>query len=351
MPAKAPVFTDQIITIERFILEQERNIPDATGVLSDLLNDMAISAKLIASHTTRAGLADILGSTGEENVQGEIVQRLDRFAELTIYRMNDHTRRLAAMASEEVEDFIPIPDRYGAGREGKYVLIYDPLDGSSNIDCNVSVGTIFAIYHRKSPVGERGTLEDCLQPGNSLAAAGYIIYGTSTMMVYSAGQGVHGFTLDHHIGEFLLSHPNIQVPKKAKYYSVNQGYERQWSPGVQRYTRWLQGENETGKGLSLRYIGSLVADFHRNLLDGGIYYYPADIKDPSKPQGKLRLMCEANPLSFLVEQAGGYASDGHQRILDIQPQTLHQRVPLYIGSRDLVEKAEEFIRELDGVRA
>jgi len=351
MPAQAPIFASQILTIERFILEQERNIPDATGVLSDLLYDMAISAKLIASHTTRAGLADILGSTGEENVQGEIVQRLDRFAELTIYRMNDHTRRLAAMASEEVEDFIPIPEQYGAGRDGKYVLIYDPLDGSSNIDCNVSVGTIFAIYRRKSSIGECGTLEDCLQPGNSLAAAGYIIYGSSTMMVYSAGQGVNGFTLDPHIGEFLLSHPNIQVPKKAKYYSVNQGYERQWSPGVQRYTRWLQGENESGKGLSLRYIGSLVADFHRNLLEGGIYYYPADIKDPAKPQGKLRLLCEANPLSFLVEQAGGYASDGHRRILDIQPASLHQRVPLYIGSRELVEKAEGFIRELDGVPA
>lgn len=349
MPSKAPIFTSQINTIERFILEQERNIPDATGMLSDLLYDMAISAKLIASHTTRAGLADILGSTGEENVQGEIVQRLDRFAELTIYRMNDHTRRLAAMASEEVEDFIPIPEQFGSGREGKYVLIYDPLDGSSNIDCNVSVGTIFAIYRRQSPVGEVGTLEDCLQAGHNIAAAGYIIYGSSTMMVYSAGQGVHGFTLDPHIGEFLLSHPNIRVPKKAKYYSVNQGYERQWSKGVQRYTHWLQGDNETGKGLSMRYIGSLVADFHRNLLDGGIYYYPADITDPAKPRGKLRLLCEANPLAFLVEQAGGYASDGHQRILDIQPTSLHQRVPLYIGSRELVEKAEHFIRELDGV--
>ena len=202
MPATAPKFSNQIFTIERFILEQERNIPDATGVLSDLLYDMAISAKLIASHTTRAGLADILGSTGEENVQGEVVQRLDRFAELTIYRMNDHTRRLAAMASEEVEDFIPIPEQFGSGREGKYVLIYDPLDGSSNIDCNVSVGTIFAIYRRKSPIGEHGTLEDCLQAGRNIAAAGYIIYGSSTMMVYSAGQGVHGFTLDPHIGEF-----------------------------------------------------------------------------------------------------------------------------------------------------
>jgi fructose-1,6-bisphosphatase I len=346
-----PAFADTFVTIERFILEQERNIPDATGVLSDILYDMALAAKLIASHTTRAGLADILGSTGKENVQGEIVQRLDHFAERTIFRLNDHTRRLAVMASEEVEEIIPIPERFGGGRDGKYVLIYDPLDGSSNIDCNVSVGTIFAIYRRKSPMGECGTLEDCLQSGRNLAAAGYIIYGSSTMMVYTAGQGVNGFTLDPHVGEFLLSHPNIQVPAKAKYYSVNQGYERQWSPGVQRYTRWLQGENETGKGLSLRYIGSLVADFHRNLLDGGVYYYPADTKDPAKPQGKLRLLCEANPLAFIVEQAGGYASDGRQPILELKPTSLHQRVPLYIGSRDLVGKAEDFIRELDGVPA
>ena len=344
----SPQFTDRIVTIDRFILEQERNFPDATGILSGLLYDITLAGKFIASRTTRAGLADILGSTGEENVQGEVVQKLDRFAERTIYRLNDHTGRLALMASEEVEDIIPIPDRFPTG---KYVLIYDPLDGSSNIDCNVAVGTIFAIHRRKSTAGERGTLEDCLQPGSDLAAAGYMIYGSSTMMVYTAGQGVHGFTLDPVIGEFLLSHPNIQIPAKPKYYSTNQGYERYWSPGVQRYTRWLQGENETGKELSQRYIGSLVADFHRNLLTGGVFYYPADTKDPSKPEGKLRLLYEAAPLAFIAAQAGGYASDGRRPILDIQPTSLHQRVPLYIGNRDLVEKAEEFIREMDTVPA
>ena len=262
-----------------------------------LLYDMAISAKLIASHTTRAGLADILGSTGEENVQGEIVQRLDRFAELTIYRMNDHTRRLAAMASEEVEDFIPIPEQFGGGRDGKYVLIYDPLDGSSNIDCNVSVGTIFAIYRRKSPIGECGTLEDCLQPGRNLAAAGYIIYGSSTMMVYSAGQGVHGFTLDPHIGEFLLSHPNIQVPPNPNITVSTRAMNGSGRQGCSAIRAGCREKMRRARGLSLRYIGSLVADFHRNLLDGGVYYYPADIKDPAKPQGKLRLLCEANPLA------------------------------------------------------
>ncbi|HXF64000.1 MAG TPA: class 1 fructose-bisphosphatase, partial [Caldilineaceae bacterium] len=258
----------KIVTIERFILDQQRGFKDATGVLTDLLYDMALAAKIIASRTTRAGLVDILGSTGEENIQGEEVQKLDEFANRTIFRLNDHTGRLAVMACEEEEEIIPIPDRFPTG---KYVLLYDPLDGSSNIDFNVSVGTIFAIYRRKSLEG-RGTLEDCLQPGRNLVAAGYIIYGSSTMMVYSAGQGVHGFTLDPSIGEFLLSHPNIRIPDKPKYYSVNQGYERSWSPGVRRFTAYLQGDNEQQQGLSLRYIGSLVADFHRNLLTGGIFY-------------------------------------------------------------------------------
>jgi fructose-1,6-bisphosphatase I len=207
---------------------------------------------------------------------------------------------------------------------------------------NVSVGTIFAIHRRKTKSGP-GTLEDCLQPGRDLVAAGYVIYGSSTMMVYTTGRGVHGFTLDPRIGEFLLSHPNIRIPANAKYYSVNQGYERHWTPAVQKYTRWLQGEGNSFS-LSLRYIGSLVADFHRNLLTGGVFYYPADNKDPKKPGGKLRLLYEAAPLAFLAQQAGGYASDGERPILDIVPTSLHQRVPLFIGSRDLVEKAEEFAR-------
>lgn len=333
------VFADKILTIERHILSQQSDFPEATGTLTNLLYDIALAAKLIASHTNRAGLADILGATGVTNIQGETVQKLDEYAERTIYRLNDHTGRVAVMASEEEDDIIPIPPHHAPG---KYVLLYDPLDGSSNIDVNVSVGTIFAIHRRKSSGGP-GTLDDCLQPGRDLVAAGYVIYGSSTMMVYSTGRGVHGFTLDPRIGEFLLSHPNIRIPAKPKYYSVNQGYERYWTPAVQQYTRWLQGEGNT-ISLSLRYIGSLVADFHRNLLTGGVFYYPADNKDPKKPGGKLRLLYEAAPLAFLAQQAGGYASDGERPILDIVPTSLHQRVPLFIGSRDLVERAEHFVR-------
>ena len=340
-------YAGKLVTIERFILDQQSEHPDATGALTNLLYDMALSAKIIASKTTRAGLAEVLGSAGEENVQGEEVQKLDVFAQRTIYRLNDHTGRLAVMASEEEEDIIPIPARFPTG---KYVLLYDPLDGSSNIDVNVSVGTIFAIHRRRSTSGP-GTLEDCLQPGRDLVAAGYVIYGSSTMMVYSTGDGVHGFTLDPRVGEFLLSHPNIRIPAKPKYYSVNQGYQRWWSPGVQAYTEWLQGGHNSPYALSLRYIGSLVADFHRNLLQGGVFYYPADKKDPKKPGGKLRLLYEAAPLAFLAQQAGGYASDGQQSILDIVPTSLHQRVPFFIGNRDLVQQAEQMIAERDAVTA
>lgn len=340
-------YAGKLVTIERFILDQQSEHPDASGALTNLLYDMALAAKIIASKTTRAGLAEVLGSAGEENVQGEEVQKLDVFAQRTIYRLNDHTGRLAVMASEEEEEIIPIPARYPSG---KYVLVFDPLDGSSNIDVNVSVGTIFGIYRRKSESG-CGTLQDCLQKGRDLVAAGYILYGSSTMMVYATqGGGVHGFTLDPAIGEFLLSHPNIRYPVKPKYYSVNQGYQPYWSRGVQAYTEWLQGDTPEKKGLSLRYIGSLVADFHRNLLLGGVFYYPADTKDPKKPGGKLRLLYEAAPLAFLAEQAGGYASDGERAILDIEPTSLHQRVPLYIGHRLLVERAEEMIGTGERVR-
>ncbi|RME46955.1 MAG: class 1 fructose-bisphosphatase [Chloroflexi bacterium] len=342
MPTK-PAVSDKITTIERHILEEQETHPEASGVLTSLLYDLALAGKFIASKTTRAGLAEILGRTGDINIQGEQVMKLDWLADQTIYRLNDHTGRLAVMASEERPDIIPIPERYPTG---KYVLLYDPLDGSSNIDYNVSIGTIFAIYRRKTKSGP-GTLEDCLQKGRDLVAAGYLIYGASTMLVYTTGSGVHGFTLDPSVGEFLLSHPNIQIPDKPRYYSVNQGYEMYWSEGVQRFTHYLQGRDGQRKGLSLRYIGSLVADFHRNLLAGGIFYYPADTKDPSKPHGKLRLLYEAAPLAFIAEQAGGYASDGHQNILDIQPTELHQRTPLFIGHRGLVEKAEEFIRKYD----
>jgi fructose-1,6-bisphosphatase I len=331
----------KIMTIERHILEGQRSHPEATGILTSLLYDLALAGKVIASKTTRAGLAEILGRTEEVNIQGEQVMKLDRLADLTIYRLNDHTGRLAAMASEENADILHIPEKYPSG---KYILLYDPLDGSSNIDFNVPVGTIFSIYRRKTPDGP-ATLLDCLQPGRDLVAAGYIGYGTSTMLVYTTGNGVHGFTLDPTVGEFLLSHPDIRIPEPPKYFSVNLGYQLYWTEGVQRFTEYLQGREGDLKGLSLRYIGSLVADFHRNLLAGGVFYYPADGKDPRKPHGKLRLLYEAAPLAFIAEQAGGYASDGRQRILDIQPETLHQRVPLFIGNRGLVEKAEQLIRE------
>lgn len=337
----------KIITIERHILDEQLHYPDATGALTQLLYDIALAGKVIASRTTRAGLAEILGRTEDINVQGEVVKKLDRFADMTIYRLNDHTGRLAAMASEENPDILPIPDKYPTG---KYVLLYDPLDGSSNIDFNIPIGTIFAIYRRLTESGP-GTLQDCLQPGKALVAAGYLLYGSSTMLVYSTGQGVHGFTLDPTVGEFLLSHPYIRVPEKPDYFSVNLGYRKYWSDGVQRYTDYLQGLNGQIKALSLRYVGSLVADFHRNLLAGGVFYYPADRKDPNMPHGKLRLAYEAAPLAFLAEQAGGYGSDGKRCLLEITPQLLHQRTPLFIGNRDLVEKAEEFIRTYDWVEA
>lgn len=332
-----------VITIERHILHEQRNFPKAGGTLTQLLYDIALAGKVIASRTTRAGLADILGEAGRENVQGEEVQKLDAYAQKTIFQLNDHTGRLAVMASEEEVDIIPIPDKYPTG---KYVLIFDPLDGSSNIDYNVSVGTIFAIYKRKSGDGP-GTRADVLQKGADIVAAGYMVYGSSTMLVYTAGHGVNGFTLDPSIGEFLLSHPNIRLPAPPKYYSVNQGYEKYWTEGLKRYTRWLQGEDGAPRSLSLRYIGSMVADIHRTLLGGGVFYYPADTKDPKKPHGKLRLLYEANPMAYVIEQAGGYGSTGRGPIRDLVPEGLHQRVPLFLGNRDLVEKAEEFIAKYD----
>ena len=341
MPVKP--FVPSVITIERHILHEQEAFPDASGTLTQLLYDIALAGKLIASRTTRAGLADILGEAGEENVQGEEVQKLDVYAQSVIYQLNDHTGRLAVMASEEEKDIIPIPEKYPTG---KYVLLFDPLDGSSNIDFNVSVGTIFAIYKRKTPSG-RGTREDVLQRGREIVAAGYMVYGSSTMLVYSAGHGVYGFTLDPNIGEFLLSHTDIRLPERPKYYSVNQGYASYWSEGIRRYTAWLQGGEGASRALSLRYIGSMVADIHRTLLGGGVFYYPADTRDPKKPHGKLRLLYEANPMAFVIEQAGGYASTGRGPLREVEPTDLHQRTPLFLGNRELVEKAEEFITKYD----
>jgi fructose-1,6-bisphosphatase I len=327
---------EKVVTIERYILEQQKEHPEATGVLTSLLYDIALAGKLISRETNRAGLADILGLTSAINVQGERVAKLDEFANAAIIRLNQYTGRLAAMASEEEADLIPIPEEYAVGR---YLLIFDPLDGSSNIDYSVSIGSIFSILRCTLPEGSRAAAGDCLQAGRDIVAAGYVLYGPSTMMVYSTGNGVHGFTLDQSVGEFLLSHPNIRIPSKPKYYSVNQGYERYWPREIQEFTDDLQTRN-----LSLRYIGSLVADFHRNLLAGGIFYYPADSRDPAKPVGKLRLLYEAAPLAFLAEQAGGYASDGTRSILEVQPTALHQRTPLFVGNRDLVVLAEQYLR-------
>ncbi len=323
-------------TIERFILE---NQPDyARGQFTNLLYDIALAAKMIAVKTNRAGLVNILGEVGVDNVQGEKQQKLDLFADDIMVRMCDHTGRLCAMASEEREEFIRIPDRF---RKGSYVLVYDPLDGSSNIDVNVSIGTIFGIF-RAVDWDLRGRLEDVLQPGRNMVGAGYVLYGASTMLVYSTGIGVHGFTLNPELGEFLLSHPNMRLPDPPSYYSVNTSYYRRWTPGVQRYLRWLQGQEGDDPRLSSRYIGSLVADFHRNLLRGGVFCYPAEL---NKPDGKLRLLYEAAPLAYLIEQAGGYATDGYGSIMDIVPDSIHQRTPLFIGNRSLVERVESYVAE------
>ena len=331
-------------TLARHIYEEERNYPEATGELSDLLHDLSLAAKVISLEVNKAGLVDILGFTGDHNVHGEQVKKLDVFAHETMIKAMDHGGHLCVMASEEEEDIIHIPTEFNIG---KYVLLFDPLDGSSNIDANISIGTIFSIYRRVSPEGGPGTMEDCLQQGLKQVAAGYIIYGSSTIFVYSVGNGVHGFTLDPSFGEFILSHPDIKTPKKSKIYSINEGNYLYWHPGLKKYIKWLQEEDKaTQRPYSSRYIGSMVADIHRNLLYGGIFMYPADSRSPN---GKLRLMYECNPMAFIVEQAGGRASNGKQRMLEVQPTTLHQRVPIFIGSEEDVLHAEKFMREYDPV--
>jgi fructose-1,6-bisphosphatase I len=325
-----------VVTIERHIIEAERQFPEATGAFSSILHDFAFAAKMIAREVRRAGLADILGYTGEVNVQGEEVKKLDEFAHEVIFKALDHTGHLCGMASEEVEDFIPIPERFPTG---KYCVLFDPLDGSSNIEANVSVGTIFSI-HRKVSDDPRGCVRDCLQPGTEQVAAGYVVYGSSTMLVYTTGHGVHGFTLEPSIGEFLLSHPDIRIPSPGqRTYSVNEGNRGKWSPEQRALVEHLKGADGAAP-FSARYIGSLVADFHRNLLYGGMFMYPADAKNP---RGKLRLLYEAAPLALIAEQAGGRASDGARRILDIHPDSLHQRTPLFIGTAEHVETAERFL--------
>lgn len=334
-----------VVTIERYIIEQEKLFPEATGELSGVLYDLALSAKMIANKVRSAGLADILGATSSENIQGEIQQKLDVIANEIIIKAVDHGGRLCAMASEEEPGIIAIPDGFKCG---KYCLLFDPLDGSSNIDVNVPVGTIFSVV-RKISEGIHGSMEDMLQAGRNQVAAGYVIYGSSTMLVYTTGQGAHGFTLDPSIGEFLLSHPNIKIPARGRYLSVNNGYEQNWEENVKSLMGRYRGLDGSRPAMNVRYVGSLVADFHRNLLGGGLFAYPANTR---KPTGKLRLLYEANPLAFVVEQAGGAASNGHQRIMDIEPTELHQRTPLYIGSKTDVELADTMLAgALTGVSA
>lgn len=320
-----------VVTLSRHIVEEERRHPEATGAFSDILTDIALAAKIISRQVNKAGLVDILGRTGSTNVHGENVQKLDMFADEVIYKAMDHSGNLCCIASEEHPDVVPIPAQFP---KGKYVLLYDPLDGSTNIDVNVSIGTIFSV-HRKISDGEEGRLEDCLQPGSRQVAAGYVVYGSSTMLVYTSGTGVHGFTLDPGIGEFLLSHANVRIPDSpSRTYSVNEAYADRWSQGQRAFVDGLKGDGS----MSARYIGSLVADVHRTLLKGGIFMYPSDTRSP---QGKLRLLYEAAPLAMICREAGGAAIDGRRDILDLQPSELHERTPLYIGSADLVERARE----------
>lgn len=325
-----------VVTIDRYIIEQEKLHPEATGELSGILYDLALAAKMIANKVRSAGLADILGATESENIQGEIQQKLDVLANEIIVKALDHGGRLCAMASEEEPDIIEIPDKF---RCGKYCLLFDPLDGSSNIDVNVPVGTIFSVV-KKVTRGARGEMEDMLQPGRRQVAAGYVIYGSSTMLVYTTGQGAHGFTLDPSLGEFLLSHPNICIPDAGRYLSVNDSYQEQWAENVKQLMQYYRGVDGTRPAMNTRYVGSLVADFHRNLLGGGLFAYPANKKNAN---GKLRLLYEANPLAFIVEQAGGAATDGSRRILDIDPTELHQRTPLFIGSKSDVDAARTLL--------
>ena len=330
--------TSRVTTIERFILDQEEKYPEATGELSYLLYDIALATKIIAASIRRAGLVNILGSANNINVQGEDQQKLDIFANETMKDALNHTGRVCVMASEEDAELIPVPPEYPAG---KYTVLFDPLDGSSNIDVNGAVGTIFSIYRRISTEG-RGSLVDVLQPGCKQIAAGYVIYGSSTMLVYTTGQGVAGFTLDPSIGEFLLSHPKLVTPRVGKYYSVNESNFARWSKGTQWAVRGFHGDRpEEIKGKNSRYIGSLVADFHRNLIAGGIFMYPADARNP---KGKLRLLYEASPMAFIAEQAGGSATDGVRRILDLVPTDLHERTPLVIGSREDVGYVADTLR-------
>src|SRR6266513_1869083 len=333
------VVNRKVLTLDEFTIQQFRNIPNATGELSSLLRDIGLAAKRVNVEVNKAGLVDILGNAGTINVQGEEVKKLDVFANDQFTGVLRHGISCAGIASEEIDDFVAFDDEIS--KESKYVCLYDPLDGSGNIDVNVSIGTIFSVYPRVTPKGTQVTAQDFLQPGVKQVAAGYIIYGSSTMMVYATRRGVNGFTLDQSIGEFTLSHPDIKCPESGKIYSVNHGNFFQYEETVKKYINLCQKKTKVDGGpYTQRYIGSMVADVHRNLIKGGIFMYPGTV---DKPNGKLRLLYECNPLAFIVEVAGGKAMNGKQRILEIQPSTLHQRTPMFIGSKLMMEELESYI--------
>ncbi len=328
----------KIMTIQRFIAENERAHPEATGAFSELLRNLALAAKVVSREVRRAGLVDILGRADVSNVSGDDVKKLDVFANQMIIRSMESGGQLCVMASEENKSVIPIPEQFPTG---KYVMVFDPLDGSSNIDANVTIGTIFSILRRVDGSSGPGSERDVVQPGFKQVAAGYIMYGSSTILVYTSGNGVNGFTLDSTIGSFLLSHRDMKIPARGSIYSVNEGNRLLWEEGIRKYVDYLQQPDEaTGRPYKSRYVGSMIADVHRTILYGGIFMYPGDQKNP---EGKLRLIYEANPMAFVVEQAGGRATNGYQRILDIIPDRLHQRVPVLLGSAEDVLEAERFL--------
>jgi fructose-1,6-bisphosphatase I len=334
-----------LITMGEFTIQETRKFPQATGDLSALLRDLGLAGKIINKQVRKAGLVDILGKHGATNVQGEEQMKLDVFANETLINILKNCTECAGIASEENDDHVSYQDTFSYN--SKYVVLFDPLDGSSNIDVNASIGTIFSIYRRVSELGKPCTQEDFLQPGNRLVASGYIIYGSSTMMVYATKLGVNGFTLEPSIGEFCLSHPGMKCPDNGKIYSINQGNSVKYDDGMMAYLSYcMESKKEEGRPYTQRYIGSMVADMHRTLIKGGIFIYPGD---KSNPKGKLRLQYECNPMAFIMEAAGGKAVTGSQNVLDVQPSELHQRVPIFIGSKHMVDKAMEFVKTHEAV--
>ncbi|SHF35093.1 class 1 fructose-bisphosphatase [Dysgonomonas macrotermitis] len=330
-------------TLDEFIIERQDHFQYSTGELSRLLNSILLAARVVSYKIRKAGLIDIIGSAGATNVQGEDQQKLDLYAHNVFVETLVNREIVCGIASEENDNFITI-EGLDEAHNNKYVVLMDPLDGSSNIDVNVSVGTIFSVYRRISPVGTPVAMEDFLQPGIKQVAAGYILYGTSTMIVYTTGKGVNGFTLNQAIGSFYLSHPNMKCPEDGNVYSVNEGNYVHFPQGVKDYIKYCQEEKEN-RPYTSRYIGSLVSDCHRNLMRGGVYMYPSTFKTP---KGKLRLLYECNPMAFITEQAGGYASNGRTRILEMVPTELHERTPFYCGSKNMVKKVEEFVAKSEG---